>query len=393
MTIRCGFALAVKCLSDLVTRVPRPVFVDWERNHVAMDDILAAVKEAAEIGDEKRAHEHEHGHEHDGDCCGHGHEHDGDCCGHDHDEHGDGHSHEHTEGAGADFDPAACGGEDISGDGGILKKIIVPGDPASGTPPPGSFVKVHYVGTLASDGSKFDSSRDRPGFFEFDVGIGRVIKGWDQGIVTMCKGEKCILACRSDYAYGAGGSPPKIPGGATLLFEVELFAWKEKRKEKSQMGGEERLESAETSKAKGTIAFKAGQYEEALQKYDDAAYYVDSSDGGFEPPEGRADEARQLELSCVLNGATCALKLGEHSQVVQLCDRALGLDAKSVKALFRRGSARMRLTEWAAAKADLRQASSLDPKSKEVRDAFAECVKREAEAKNKEKAFAARMFG
>ena len=84
---------------------------------------------------------------------------------------------------------------------------------------PEAKVKVHYVGTLL-DGSKFDSSRDRPGFFDFEVGVGRVIKGWDLGISTMHKGEKCVLACRHDYAYGAHGSPPKIPGGATLLFEV-----------------------------------------------------------------------------------------------------------------------------------------------------------------------------
>ena len=62
-----------------------------------------------------------------------------------------------------------------------------------------------------------------PGFFEFDVGIGRVIKGWDQGICTMHKGEKCVLACRADYAYGEAGSPPTIPPNATLRFEVELL--------------------------------------------------------------------------------------------------------------------------------------------------------------------------
>ena len=55
---------------------------------------------------------------------------------------------------------------------------------------------------------------------------GQVIKAWDQGVATMKRGELCRLICRSDYAYGDGGSPPKIPGGATLIFEVELFDWK-----------------------------------------------------------------------------------------------------------------------------------------------------------------------
>ena len=70
---------------------------------------------------------------------------------------------------------------------------------------------MHYVGKLL-DGSKFDSSRDRPGFFEFTIGQGQVIKGWGSGVATMHKGEKATLICRSDYAYGEHDSPPKIPG-------------------------------------------------------------------------------------------------------------------------------------------------------------------------------------
>jgi len=110
---------------------------------------------------------------------------------------------------------------DICGDGGCLKKILVEG--TGPLPVDGAEVKVHYVGTLKDSGEKFDSSRDRDDHFKFTLGQGRVIKGWDQGVATMKTGEKCILRCRADYAYGDNGSPPKIPGGATLDFEVELF--------------------------------------------------------------------------------------------------------------------------------------------------------------------------
>jgi len=110
---------------------------------------------------------------------------------------------------------------DVSGDGGILKKILVEGSGA--LPAKGEEAKVHYVGTLTDGGEKFDSSRDRDDYFKFKLGAGQVIKGWDQGVATMRFGEKCILRCREDYAYGKSGSPPKIPGGATLDFEVELF--------------------------------------------------------------------------------------------------------------------------------------------------------------------------
>ena len=153
-------------------------------------------------------------------------------------------------------------GDDICGDGGVLKTILVEGDATQGTPPPGSKVTVHYVGKLLN-GEKFDSSRDRAGFFEFTIGQGQVIQGWDSGVATMHKGETATLICRSDYAYGDRGSPPKIPGGATLNFEVELFSWKEARKEKWQLTDEQKLEEASSYKAKGTAAFQAGHFEEA----------------------------------------------------------------------------------------------------------------------------------
>lgn len=92
-------------------------------------------------------------------------------------------------------------------------------------PEKGDSVTVHYTGTL-EDGTKFDSSRDRDDPFTFTLGEGSVIKGWDVGVATMKKGERSLFTLRADYAYGATGSPPKIPPGATLIFDVELMHWK-----------------------------------------------------------------------------------------------------------------------------------------------------------------------
>ncbi|CEG37165.1 RxLR-like protein [Plasmopara halstedii] len=88
---------------------------------------------------------------------------------------------------------------------------------------PGDTLSMHYTGTLRKDGSKFDSSLDRNVPFEFKLGAGHVIKGWDRGLVDMCIGEKRRLTIPSDLGYGDHGSPPKIPGKATLVFDVELL--------------------------------------------------------------------------------------------------------------------------------------------------------------------------
>jgi FKBP-type peptidyl-prolyl cis-trans isomerase FkpA len=87
----------------------------------------------------------------------------------------------------------------------------------------GKQVSVHYVGTL-TDGSKFDSSRDRGKGFDFRLGAGQVIRGWDQGVAGMKVGGLRKLTIPPDLAYGDRGFPPVIPPRATLVFEVELLA-------------------------------------------------------------------------------------------------------------------------------------------------------------------------
>ena len=90
------------------------------------------------------------------------------------------------------------------------------------TVPPGAFVSVHYVGKL-QNGQVFDSSRARGQPIEFTVGVGQVIKGWDEGICQLQKGQKAILECPPNYAYGSAGAGGVIPPNATLTFEVEVM--------------------------------------------------------------------------------------------------------------------------------------------------------------------------
>ena len=86
----------------------------------------------------------------------------------------------------------------------------------------GDKLSMHYTGRLQS-GRKFDSSRDRNKPFDFTLGIGQVIQGWDEGVAGMCVGEKRKLIVPPDMAYGEDGVGSVIPSCATLVFDVELL--------------------------------------------------------------------------------------------------------------------------------------------------------------------------
>ena len=115
--------------------------------------------------------------------------------------------------------PAAKGGAMQTTASGLQYEDLVVGTGPS--PQPGQTAVVHYTGWL-DNGTKFDSSLDRGREFEFPVGQGRVIKGWDEGVATMKVGGKRKLVIPPDLGYGAQGAGGVIPPNARLTFEVEL---------------------------------------------------------------------------------------------------------------------------------------------------------------------------
>ncbi len=111
----------------------------------------------------------------------------------------------------------------VTTDTGLMYEDLVVGDGAS--PTAGQTVIVHYTGWL-TNGTKFDSSVDQGRPFTFPIGQRRVIKGWDEGVLTMKVGGKRKLTIPPDLGYGARGAGGVIPPNATLVFEVELLGLK-----------------------------------------------------------------------------------------------------------------------------------------------------------------------
>ncbi|PSK34168.1 hypothetical protein C1H76_9137 [Elsinoe australis] len=120
---------------------------------------------------------------------------------------------------------------------GVTKKILKQGN-GSDKPKAGDTVTMEYTGTLFDDskpdhkGKQFDSSVGR-GDFVTKIGVGQVIKGWDEGILSvdggMSLGEKATLTISSDFAYGSRGFPGHIPPNSSLVFDVELKGINDKR--------------------------------------------------------------------------------------------------------------------------------------------------------------------
>ena len=262
---------------------------------------------------------------------------------------------------------------------------------AAGPPPNGCVVTAHYTGTLESDGSKFDSSRDRGKPFEFTIGASQVIRGWDEGFASMKVGEKAKLAIRADYGYGDRSMGEKIPANSNLIFDVELLGFKEKEKSKWDMEPEERLAEAKKKKEEGTKEFTSGNTTTAAELYKAAADLVDENSEQAEIP--LPDEERDMYVKCMSNAAMCYVKDKLWVDVVSCCNLVFSRDPDSkktnIKVLYRRGLAKMSMGELKDAKKDLMAAYGIDNKNKDVRKAIQELKTKNADAKKKEK----EMFG
>jgi len=276
---------------------------------------------------------------------------------------------------------------DLSGDGGVMKEILVEG--SGECPPNGYEIRAHYTGTLL-DGTKFDSSRDRDSEFTFQLGTGSVIKGWDLGFASMKVGEKSMLTIAAPYAYGESGSPPKIPANATLQFDVELLGFHEKPKEKWEMSTDERIDASLKEKGQATEAFKSKNYMEANRLYSAALDYVENIQDLTPEVEKKVNETAQALL---LNLALTNLKLCKWNEAASKANQVLEKDATNIKALYRRGLARMNGDLFDEAKQDFSTILKIDSQNRDARRELKVLKQKQLQEKNRQKSLFGGFFG
>ncbi|CAJ0587284.1 unnamed protein product, partial [Mesorhabditis spiculigera] len=305
---------------------------------------------------------------------------------------------------------------------GLQKKIIQEGQDTA-SPLIGSTVHVHYTGRL-ENGDVFDSSRTRDPF-RFNLGREHVVKGWDIGVATMKKGERCELLIAPKLGYGPSGHPPIIPPGAILTFEVELIRWESEefgppmdmvKDELSVAAMQERVDeaecaglllpwlrlpynvrgshamlssppkipddatlknikAAEEAKERGNDFLKQGKLKLALKEYQRIEVLLEHRHAKEAPSEKRD----ALMLAAFLNMATIHQMLNEEVETVAACDKALKMDPKNVKALYRKGHAKNSLALYDEAEAIFTDITLIQPNNKDAQLQIRLCKQRSKE--------------
>ncbi|OAJ38226.1 hypothetical protein, variant [Batrachochytrium dendrobatidis JEL423] len=194
---------------------------------------------------------------------------------------------------------------------------------------PGTTMRVHYTGSLYPSGEVFDSSLDRDEPIQIRLGQGMVIKGWDVGLATMRVGEKASLLIYPEYGYGPQGSPPKIPGNSTLLFDVELVSADLSTADKTT---DEKIAAATLHKDEGNNYFKHSEFALAKECYLSALKLFKNTRDTI---SAEHDTIKQLQITLNCNLAAVYLKLKDFSAAVDCCQKVKSMDMTNAKATYR----------------------------------------------------------
>eukprot|EP00012_Vannella_robusta_P003796 CAMPEP_0206189552 /NCGR_PEP_ID=MMETSP0166-20121206/4234_1 /ASSEMBLY_ACC=CAM_ASM_000260 /TAXON_ID=95228 /ORGANISM="Vannella robusta, Strain DIVA3 518/3/11/1/6" /LENGTH=436 /DNA_ID=CAMNT_0053605485 /DNA_START=119 /DNA_END=1426 /DNA_ORIENTATION=- len=248
----------------------------------------------------------------------------------------------------------------------LLKRVVREG--TGDSPCNGHQVYVHYEGYY-EDGGVFDSTRLREQEFMFIVGEGQVIPGWDLAIATMKSGELIELITPPEYAFGPLGCPPRIPGGATLKYEIELIRFSlplssAAKSNELELPLDKSIECCKSSRFEGNALVSSNSFRKATKCYNRALNYFQRHRNLSESEEALVNECK---LPIYSNLAFCYLKLKDYKRAKKSCEDALKIDNNHLKALCRMGESLIHLDELDEAKKHLLKAHSIDEKEGKVK--------------------------
>lgn len=258
--------------------------------------------------------------------------------------------------------------EDISPDkdGSIQRRILKAGE-LYNTPKLHATVKVHLIGK--HNGREFENRE-----VEFVVGEGcehGVVQGVEAGIQKFKKAETSLLRLTPPMAFGAEGNAQLgVPPDAHVEYTVTLKSF-ENAKEAWEMDVDEKIEQADLAKSKGTVFLKAEKYRLALEKYKRALDLLEHEDNLDGEKKSKRDA---VVLANHLNSSLCQLKMAEPLEAVKACNKALELDPRSEKALFRRGQAYLNSKDYEMARKDFEEVLKIDANNKAARNQLSICV-------------------
>uniref|UniRef100_A0A8D2ITD3 peptidylprolyl isomerase n=1 Tax=Varanus komodoensis TaxID=61221 RepID=A0A8D2ITD3_VARKO len=231
--------------------------------------------------------------------------------------------------------------QDITGDRGVLKEVLRAG--AGETVPPDASVLVKFSGYLDHMERPFDTNCFRKNPKLMKLGKDITLRGMEIGLLTMKRGELARFLFRPSYAFGAMGCPPLIPPDATVLFEVELLDFLDSAdsdqffdltpEQQSRCPLQTVLKVAETEREFGNFLFCQKHYLDAKERYKRAASILRRV-SAKETEQARVDASK---LPVFLNLSLVHLKLEHPTRALAYGEKALALDEKNAKALFRCG--------------------------------------------------------
>ncbi|XP_053562781.1 peptidyl-prolyl cis-trans isomerase FKBP5 [Bombina bombina] len=275
-------------------------------------------------------------------------------------------------------------GEDLSADGGIIRRIKQRGEGYS-SPNEGSRVEIHLEGLC---GDHVFDSRD----VAFIVGEGEdynIPIGIDKALEKMQRGECSLLHLSPRYAFGEEGKACFNIGPNThLTYEVTLINF-EKAKESWEMDTREKLQQAAVVKEKGTSYFKSGKYLQAVIQYGKIVSWLEVEYG---LSEDESQKAKRFLLAAYLNLAMCFIRLQEYGKASENCEKALALDPLNEKGLYRRGEARLLMNEFELAQTDFQSVLEVNPQNKAAKAQVLVCQRKARAHYNRDRRLYANMF-